>query len=151
MDYYELMHRFNRFPLLILFAFALSANAKTPDSKLTASISSALDSQLFYQLLLGELNARGGEPGAGYSLMLDAARKSNDTRLFQRAVGRLLPGPTGHQRLVAATAPGRARTRWSARLKSRGPRASRRSSWSRAPAWSISLASSSVAASARPA
>ena len=36
---------------------------------------SSLDADLFYQLLLGELNARGNEPGAGYSLMLDAARK----------------------------------------------------------------------------
>ena len=37
-----------------------------------------LDGELFYQLLLGEINARGGEPAAGFALILDAARKTND-------------------------------------------------------------------------
>lgn len=104
MDYYGLMPRFNRFPLLLLLVFALTANAKTPDSESTAPISSALDSQLFYQLLLGELSARGGEPGAAYSLILDAARKTNDAKLFQRAVEIALQARSGDSALLAARA-----------------------------------------------
>lgn len=104
MDYYDLMSCFKRFPLLVLIALALAANAKTPDSESTTPISSALDSQLFYQLLLGELNARGGEPGAAYSLILDAARKTNDARLFQRAVEIALRARSGDSALLGARA-----------------------------------------------
>eukprot|EP01041_Mallomonas_annulata_P027076 gene27076-48583_t len=48
-------------------------------------VNSALNAPLFYQLLLGELNVRAGEPGTGYSFILDAARKQRDTRLYRRA------------------------------------------------------------------
>lgn len=98
------MHRFNRFPLLLLCVLAFTANAKTPDNKMAAPISSALDSQLLYQILLGELNARGGEPGAGYSLILDAARKTNDAGLYQRAVEIALQARSGDSALLAARA-----------------------------------------------
>lgn len=104
MDYYGAMSRFNRLPFLLLFVFALTANAQAPDSQPAAPISSALDSELFYQLLLGELNAREGEPGAAYSLILDAARKTNDPRLYQRAVDIALQARSGDSALLAARA-----------------------------------------------
>ncbi len=104
MDYYGLMSRFNRFSLLVVFVCALTANAQTPDSQPAAPITSALDSELFYQLLLGELSARDGEPGAGYSLILDAARKTNDPRLFQRSVEIALQARSGDSALLAARA-----------------------------------------------
>jgi hypothetical protein len=63
MDYYDLMQRFHRLPFLVLLVCAITANAQTADSnKVSTPISSALDSPLFYELLLGELNARGGDP-----------------------------------------------------------------------------------------
>ena len=104
MDYYGAMSRFNRLPFLLLLVFALTANAQAPDSQPAAPISSALDSELFYQLLLGELNAREGEPGAAYSLILDAARKTNDPRLYQRAVDIALQARSGDSALLAARA-----------------------------------------------
>lgn len=104
MDYYDPMHRFNRFCLLGMFVFTSTANAQTPDSSMAPSISSAMDSQLFYQILLGELDARGGEPGAGYSLILDAARRTNDPRLYQRAVEIALQARSGDSALLAARA-----------------------------------------------
>ena len=61
MDYYELMLCFNRLPLLVLLVCALTAGAQTPDKKLVEPITSALDSELFYTLLLGELKAQDGE------------------------------------------------------------------------------------------
>ncbi|MEY3474238.1 MAG: hypothetical protein RL087_696 [Pseudomonadota bacterium] len=65
---------------------------------------SAMDARLFYQLLLGELNARSDEPGAGYSLILDAARKTNDPALFRRAVEIALSARSGEAALQGARA-----------------------------------------------
>ena len=63
---------------------------------------SALDGPLFYQLLLGELQARQGASGAGFSLILDAARKTRDPALFQRAVDLALQARSGEAALQAA-------------------------------------------------
>lgn len=65
-------------------------------------IASALDASLFYQILLGELNVREGSPGAGFSLLLDAARKTRDPALFQRAVDIALKARSGESALQAA-------------------------------------------------
>ena len=104
MDYYDLMIRFK--PLLILVALlgAMAANAQSSTTADEPSPSSAMDGELFYQLLIGELNARGGEPGAGFALILDAARKTNDPRLFQRAVDIALQSRSGDSALMAARA-----------------------------------------------
>jgi len=104
MDYYGLMLRFNRFPFLVLLVGALAANAQAPDSKPAEPVSSSMDSELFYQLLLGEFSAREGDPGAGYSLILDAARKTNDARLFKRAVDIAIQARSGDSALLAARA-----------------------------------------------
>lgn len=98
------MLRFNRFSLFLALLFALSANAQTPVDKVALPGRSALNSELFYQLLLGELNSRTGEPGAAYSLILDAARKTNDAQLYQRAVDIALQAHSGDSALLAARA-----------------------------------------------
>lgn len=104
MDYYQPMLRFNHFPLLLLLLCALNANAQTPADKVTLPGPSALNSELFYQLMLGELNVRTGEPSAAYSLILDAARKTNDAKLYQRAVDIALQARSGDSALLAARA-----------------------------------------------
>lgn len=63
---------------------------------------SALDAVLFYQILLGELNARQGSPGSGFSILLDAARKTRNPALFQRAVDMALQARSGDAALQAA-------------------------------------------------
>ncbi|MGE4240918.1 tetratricopeptide repeat protein [Ramlibacter sp.] len=73
----------------------------TPTPKPTPS---ALTGELFYQLLLGELNARGDEPGTGFALILDAARKTNDPALYQRAVDIAFQNRSGESALQAARA-----------------------------------------------
>ena len=65
---------------------------------------SILDASLFYQLILGELNVQGDEPGTAYSLLLDAARKTNDARLYERAVNVALQARSGEPALQAARA-----------------------------------------------
>src|SRR4051812_35853648 len=83
-----------RFPLAALFAALLAAGAiATPalaqpatESVAAAPANSGLDAELFYELLLGELNGQGNEPAAGFALILDAAKRTNDPALYQRAV-----------------------------------------------------------------
>ncbi|MCY1166827.1 Beta-barrel assembly-enhancing protease [compost metagenome] len=65
---------------------------------------SSLDSELFYQLLVGEITAQEGDPGAGYALILDAARKTNDAQLYQRATEIALQSRSGDAALQAAQA-----------------------------------------------
>ena len=108
MDYYGLMPRIQRqiqtLASALLLACALGASAQTKEPESAEPINSALDKILFYQILLGELNAQGGEPGAAYSLMLDAARKANDAKLYQRAVELALEARQGESALQAARA-----------------------------------------------
>ena len=108
MDYYGPMSRIHRriqaLASVLLITFALGAGAQTKAPEPSDTDSSALNRALFYQILLGELNAQGGEPGAAYSLILDAARNTGDTRLYQRAVEIALEGRQGESALQAARA-----------------------------------------------
>jgi tetratricopeptide (TPR) repeat protein len=68
---------------------------------------SNMDGELFYQLLLGELNAipgLGGSAGNSYSFILDAARRTNDAALYQRAVELAIANRAGEPALAAARA-----------------------------------------------
>ncbi|WP_237704894.1 tetratricopeptide repeat protein [Rubrivivax benzoatilyticus] len=65
---------------------------------------SALDAPLFYQLLIGEIEARQGQPGAAYQVILDAARRSRDELLFRRAVEIALQARAGEEALTATRA-----------------------------------------------
>lgn len=69
-----------------------------------AAPSSRLDSRLFYQLLLGEITLQEGEAAAGFALMLDAARKTGDPQLYQRATDIALQSRSGEAALQAALA-----------------------------------------------
>ncbi len=66
--------------------------------------SSKLDSELFYQLMLGEMNVTNGDAGTGFSLLLDAARKTNDARLYERALDIALAARSGDAALQASRA-----------------------------------------------
>ncbi len=63
---------------------------------------SAMTGELLYEILLGEMNLRQGEPATGFSLLLDAARKSNDVQLYDRAVEIALQARSGDGALIAA-------------------------------------------------
>lgn len=65
---------------------------------------SALNGPLFQQLLIGEIEVREGDLGAGYQLMLDAARRTKDEQLFRRATDIALQGRAGDEALVAVKA-----------------------------------------------
>ena len=81
----------------------LPATQTAPVSTPTVTIS-ALDAALFYRLLVGEITAREGDAGAGFALILDSARKTNDAQLYQRAVEIALQSRSGDAALQAAQA-----------------------------------------------
>jgi hypothetical protein len=94
--------------LLAQTAVPEPAAPKAPDAAVVQVVptpeDSSLDGELFYQLLVGEITAQEGEPGAGFSLMLDAARKTNDAQLYQRATEIALQARSGDAALQAAQA-----------------------------------------------
>lgn len=63
---------------------------------------SGLDAELFYQLLLGELQVLDSEPGSAYSMVLDAARRTQREELYRRAVEIALQARSGNAALSAA-------------------------------------------------
>ncbi|MBD9393335.1 tetratricopeptide repeat protein [Acidovorax sp. ACV01] len=115
MDYYDPMVLFHSFRIAALTTvFAVSAHSAwaqptggdsppaTNDSAVTSN--PALDAELFYEIFLGEISARTGDPGAGYAFMLEAARRSVDGQLYQRAADIALQSRSGEYALAAAKA-----------------------------------------------
>jgi tetratricopeptide (TPR) repeat protein len=89
--------------LLAGSAFAQEASAPAASaSEIPAN--SDLNAALFQQLLIGEIEAREGELGAGYQLMLDAARRTKHPQLFRRATEMALQARAGDEALVAVKA-----------------------------------------------
>ncbi len=83
---------------------APAASLATSLEKDASLETSTLDARLFYQLLLGELNVQGNDPDAAYSLILDAARRTNDPTVYERAVNVALQARSGDPALQAARA-----------------------------------------------
>lgn len=79
-----------------------AANATEPQRRDFGS--SAMDGELMYLVMLGELQAQAGQPGAGYSLILQAALRSGEPDLFRRAVNMALQSRSGEAALDAAQA-----------------------------------------------
>ena len=114
MDYYGPMVQFFRL-LATTLATVLAIGTPTAWAQPTSGPGSSqnnefkpsaalLDATLFYEILMGEILTRGGDPGTGYSLMLEAARRSNDERLYQRATDIALQSRSGDSALEAAQA-----------------------------------------------
>ena len=81
------------------------ASAQTAPPAPPADVSaSALDAPLFYQLLLGELDLRNGDPAAAQAKFLDVARRTRDEPLFRRSVEVALQARSGDQALASARA-----------------------------------------------
>ncbi len=89
--------------LAALLCFGVPARAQTPGAKAPVD-NSALDAQLFYQLLIGEIELRDGDAGTAYQVVLDAARRTRDEQLFRRATDIALQARAGDQALAAVMA-----------------------------------------------
>ena len=87
-------------------ALPLAANSKTPRASAAQeeSRTAALDAEIFYEILLGEITTRSGDLSSGYALMLEAARSSNDENVYKRAADIALQARSGEAALAAANA-----------------------------------------------
>ena len=115
MDYYGPMVLFHSFRIAALttmvaltvhsaWAQTAGSEANNAASEPQLTSSPALDAELFYEIFLGELSARTGDPGAGYAFMLEAARRSADGQLYKRAADIALQSRSGEYALAAAKA-----------------------------------------------
>ncbi len=93
-----------RLALITAASCALPVAATAQINETEKAENSAMTGELLYEILLGELNLRQDEPAAGFSLLLDAARKSNDVQLYDRAVEIALQSRSGDGALMAARA-----------------------------------------------
>ncbi len=66
------------------------------------AVPETLSAELFYQLLLAEFQLQNQDPGAAYSLMLDAAKRTQRPELYRRAVEVALQNRAGNAALAAA-------------------------------------------------
>jgi tetratricopeptide (TPR) repeat protein len=83
---------------------AQTAPPEEPATAAAAPANSSLDDRLFYQLLIGEMALNSGDTSSAYELMLDAARRTRDDKLFRRAVDIALQARAGEQALAATRA-----------------------------------------------
>ncbi len=90
--------------LLALLSLAAPVIAQPVSPPTSAVENSALDAQLFYQLLIGEIELRSGEAGTAYQVVMDAARRSRDEQLFRRATEIALQARAGDQALASVMA-----------------------------------------------
>jgi tetratricopeptide (TPR) repeat protein len=81
-----------------------TAKAQAPSGNTAAEArrQTAATAQIFYQVMLGEMSAANGDTGAAVSLLLDAARKTQDERLFERAADLALGARAGDSALQVA-------------------------------------------------
>jgi len=83
------------------FAPGISAQANDAPSVVEKS---SLDANLFYQLLIGEIELRSGEAGTAYQVMLEAAKRTGNEQIFKRATEIALQARAGEQALAAVVA-----------------------------------------------
>ncbi len=77
------------------------AAAPADDAASATVQNSALDTPLFHQLLIAEIELRSGRPAVAADVMLDAAMRQGDEALFQRAVDMALQARSAEQALRA--------------------------------------------------
>lgn len=121
MDYYESMVQSHRLKAIALASvLALGAGASLAQSQPPAPVQdapaevdeqpsssearAALGAELFYEILLGEITSSSGDPGTGYALMLEAARRSGDSQLYRRATDIALQSRSAEYALISAKA-----------------------------------------------
>ena len=94
---------------------AAETSAPTPANESPATLQEAkaaevaaqpsdLDSALFYHLLVSEIAVQSGDAAGGFARMLDAARKTNNAELYQRATDIALQSRSGDAALQSANA-----------------------------------------------
>ncbi len=108
LDYYGLMSRIHRLFALTLVATCICGAARAATPKAEGPNNSNLDGELFYEVLVSEIESVAGDAGSAFGLMLNAARKSNSPKLYERAIEIAYRARSGEAALEAAQAWARA-------------------------------------------
>jgi tetratricopeptide (TPR) repeat protein len=92
--------------LALLFAAPALTGLATAQAQMAEAPAgtSALNDQLLYQLLIGEMALNQGDAATAYEWLLDAARRSRDEGLYRRVVDIALQARAGEQALNATRA-----------------------------------------------
>ena len=85
-----------------LLAALFSSSAFAADTKAPEPNNSRLDAPLFFEFLVGELNAKAGNNAGAFAYMLNAARRSQSPQLYERAIDLALQDREGQAALAAA-------------------------------------------------
>jgi tetratricopeptide (TPR) repeat protein len=103
-SHYDASMKFLLAPAVLSLALTgtLSIAQTSPKTPELPVANSGMNGEMLYEILVGELNIQQGQPLVGFSLLLDAARKSNDAPLFARAVEIALKERSGDGALMAA-------------------------------------------------
>jgi tetratricopeptide (TPR) repeat protein len=75
-----------------------------PAAAASQPLNSALDGELFFQLMISELELRREEPGAAYQIVLEAAKRTRHESLYKRAVEIAIGSRAGEQAFAATKA-----------------------------------------------
>ena len=87
------------------FNSAWAQSSEPPKEPETAAIqNSKLNAEWMLLILLGEMQVTQGNPGAGYSMIFEAARKSGDETVYKRSVEVALAARSGPSALESAKA-----------------------------------------------
>lgn len=79
-----------------------SSPAPQPDQPSASDLAAALDAELFYELLVGEMSASQGDATNAIALFMDAARQTQSAQLYQRAAELALQSRSGQRALIVA-------------------------------------------------
>ena len=116
LDYYGLMvSTLRNWRLALISAFVLATlpswaqetpvhpDALASEPQLSAADqAAAMNAELFYELLLGEMSASQGDTTNGVALMLEAARQSQSEKLYQRAAEIAMQSRSGQRAFMVA-------------------------------------------------
>ena len=91
-------------PLLNSIALSVALCGAAAQAAPQGIPASNLNAEVFYQLLVSEISANKGDAATAYALMLDAARKTNSAKAYERAVELALQARSGESALQAAQA-----------------------------------------------
>lgn len=92
------------FSSLFPSAWAQQAAAQSGTAEPAVIENSNLNAEWMMLILLGEMQVAKGDPGAGYSLIFEAARKSGDETIYKRSVEVALAARSGPSALESAKA-----------------------------------------------
>jgi tetratricopeptide (TPR) repeat protein len=88
----------------VLIGMAVAIAVPAALSRTPAAASASLDAHLLYDLLLGEMTAREGNPQNGSAYVLEAARRTGDEALYKRAAEMAILSRSGPAALEATHA-----------------------------------------------